>query len=254
MQKILKMSNMKITKKSLVRWKVYLDRSRVYVASAQFIFIGVILARSFGWDVSLLGAVIMTIVFAGIAMTVGYFDTKLGIRSEEFRNLSESNPLMMEILNRLEVIQPRKKGLDLSHKGMSDRIMQAGHMNISGKLVFFTHEGLKTQREILGLTLRQVASMTGISSSTVSRIEQGKECKLSNINKLIQFYDGRSKESGQSAGGNAPELPLFSGDRDDSSGSGSQSVDLGSAEAGQDNKTDQEAHEEEVQHHNQGGE
>lgn len=159
---------MKINLKTLVRWKVYLDRSRVYVASVQFIFIGVILAKSLGWDVSILEALIMAIVFTGLAMIVGYYDMKLGVRSEEFRNLSESNPLMMEILSRLE----HRRQPDLSYKGED-----------------LSHVGLATKRQILGLTLRQVSSLTGISSSTISRIEQGKECKLSNLTKLIKFYE-----------------------------------------------------------------
>lgn len=63
-----------------------------------------------------------------------------------------------------------------------------------------TAEGLMALRMEKKLSLREVSQMTGISSSTVSRIEKGRECKLSSINRLIEFYTSiRATE---------PELPL----------------------------------------------
>jgi hypothetical protein len=218
--------NMKINLRTLVRWKVYLDRSRVYIALAQFTFIGVILARSLGWDVRLFGAVILTLVFILASLAIGFLDMKLGVRSEEFRNLSESNPLMMQILHGLDRIESGVKIPEL------DKISSSG---------------LRRIREISGLSLRQVSLATGISSSTVSRIEQGKECKLSNINKLIQFYDTKSKDTGRpSTGGAAPEL-RFEQPPDGGAGSGSEYTDQESPQVRQDREADQKIHEEEVQ-------
>ena len=68
--KIIKSS---VNKRSLIRWKIYFDRSRMYI---------------------------------------GYMDTKLGFREEELRNLSKSNPVMMEMLNELKEIKNKLNSLD----------------------------------------------------------------------------------------------------------------------------------------------
>jgi len=44
------------------------------------------------------------ILFIGLSLILGYLDSKLGFRQEELRNLSNSNPVMMEILNELKEI------------------------------------------------------------------------------------------------------------------------------------------------------
>jgi hypothetical protein len=67
---------------------------------------------------------------------------------------------------------------------------------------------LRRYRELSGLTLRDVSAMTQISASTISRIEQGKECKLSSINKLIEFY-GITENAAKIAVTTAVEQELF---------------------------------------------
>jgi len=164
-------------RKNIIRWKMYFDRARMYVSYVQFILIGLVFIKAFkggistyffshmGWTLP-----VMVIVFVASCLIIGYLDMKLGIRSEEYRALSEANPMMMELLDRTKKEEPKQP--DLSYKGND-----------------LSHEGLATKRQILGLTLRQVASLTQISTSTISRIEQGKECKLSNILKLIKLYE-----------------------------------------------------------------
>ena len=48
-------------------------------------------------------------------LVLGYFDTRLGFRAEELRNLSKSNPIMEEILDSLEEIKETtgNKNIDL---------------------------------------------------------------------------------------------------------------------------------------------
>jgi DNA-binding transcriptional regulator YiaG len=53
----------------------------------------------------------------------------------------------------------------------------------------------KPIRERFHLSLRNVAKMTGLSISTISRIEHGKECYLSNVIKLSDFYNGKKTDS-----------------------------------------------------------
>jgi hypothetical protein len=103
---------MKINKKNIVRWKVYFDRARVYVSSIQFMLIGIVFIKSIGGKLSdlffryaLVTVPVFIIIFICFAVIVGYLDLKLGIRSEEFRNLSESNPVLTDILKKVNDIQ-----------------------------------------------------------------------------------------------------------------------------------------------------
>jgi hypothetical protein len=97
---------MKADKKALIRWKVYLDRSKMYIGYVNLfmmvtIFIGAIKNTDVGKF--LLSNVYVAIpallvVFVICALILGYWDSKLGIRSEEMRNLSLQNPVQREIL------------------------------------------------------------------------------------------------------------------------------------------------------------
>ena len=48
-------------------------------------------------------------------------------------------------------------------------------------------------RQRLGLSLRQVAKATGVSPATISRMEHGKECLLSNVMKVHEYYAKNKK-------------------------------------------------------------
>ena len=48
-------------------------------------------------------------------------------------------------------------------------------------------------RQRLGLSLRQVAKATGVSPATISRMERGKECILSNVMKVHEYYAKNKK-------------------------------------------------------------
>ncbi len=97
---------MKVDKKALIRWKVYIDRSKMYIGYINLfmmvtIFIGAIKNTDIGKF--LLSNVyvaipILIVVFIFCALLLGYWDSKLGIRSEEMRNLSLQNPVQREIL------------------------------------------------------------------------------------------------------------------------------------------------------------
>jgi len=97
---------MKVDKKALIRWKVYLDRSKMYIGYINLfmmvtIFIGAIKNTDIGKF--LLSNVyvaipVLIVVFVICALILGYWDSKLGIRSEEMRNLSLQNPVQKEIL------------------------------------------------------------------------------------------------------------------------------------------------------------
>jgi len=48
---------------------------------------------------------LLIIVFIFLALLLGYWDSKYGIRSEEMRNLTSQNPIQMEILESVREIK-----------------------------------------------------------------------------------------------------------------------------------------------------
>lgn len=104
---------MRIDKRSLIRWKVYLDRSKMYISYINLfmmvtIFLGAI--KNTGVGKFLIANVyvalpLMIILFMFLALLLGYWDSKLGIRSEEMRNLTSQNPIQMEMLETVREIK-----------------------------------------------------------------------------------------------------------------------------------------------------
>ncbi|MDA3954995.1 MAG: hypothetical protein PF485_15220 [Bacteroidales bacterium] len=108
---------MRVNKKSLIRWKVYLDRSKMYIGYINLfmmvtIFLGAI--KNTGIGIFLIANVYITIpvliiLFIFFALLLGYWDSRLGIRSEEMRNLSSQNPVQMEILETIRSLKQDQK-------------------------------------------------------------------------------------------------------------------------------------------------
>lgn len=109
-----------VNKRSLIRWKIYFDRSRMYIGYIQFFLIGIVFLQSFkdqSWGVVLFKYAVISIpvfliLFLILSLLLGYLDTKLGFREEELRNLSKSNPVMMEMLVSLKEIKEKLKSLE----------------------------------------------------------------------------------------------------------------------------------------------
>ncbi len=104
-----------LNKRSLIRWKIYFDRSRMYIGYIQFFLIGIVFLQSFKgkpwgdaiFKNALISIPIALILFVILSLILGYLDSKLGLREEELRNLSKSNPIMMEILDHLKDIKSK---------------------------------------------------------------------------------------------------------------------------------------------------
>lgn len=104
---------MKVDKKALIRWKVYLDRSKMYIGYINLfmmvtIFLGAIKNTSIGkFLIANVYFAIPTLIilFVFFALLLGYWDSRLGIRSEEMRNLSSQNPVQMEMLQTLRELK-----------------------------------------------------------------------------------------------------------------------------------------------------
>ncbi len=104
---------MRINKRTLIRWKVYLDRSKMYISYINLfmmvtIFLGAI--KNTGVGKFLIANVyvalpLLIVIFVFLALLLGYWDSKFGIRSEEMRNLTSQNPIQMEMLDSVRKIK-----------------------------------------------------------------------------------------------------------------------------------------------------
>ncbi len=99
-----------LNRRSLIRWKIYFDRSRMYIGYIQFFLIGIVFLQSFKdktwgefiFNNAVIAIPIALLLFILLSLILGWLDSKLGLREEEFRNLSKSNPILMEMLQELK--------------------------------------------------------------------------------------------------------------------------------------------------------
>ena len=75
-----------VNKRSLIRWKVYFDRSRMYIGYLQFFLIGIVFLQSFrneAWGALLfqyavISIPVMLLLFVAISVFLGYLETRWG--------------------------------------------------------------------------------------------------------------------------------------------------------------------------------
>ncbi len=113
------MARIKANRKTLIRWKVYIDRARMYIGYIQFLMIGFVLLEAYKetsigiliFNNLIFSVPIIFIAFIILSLLIGRLDTVFGLREEELRNSSSSNPVMREILANLESIKTELKEL-----------------------------------------------------------------------------------------------------------------------------------------------
>lgn len=102
-----------VNRRSVVRWKIYLDRARNYLGLMNFLMIAFVFLNSIenqsirsvlDGNRLVIYPMIMTL-FVVLSLLLGRLDTKLGMRKEEMRNHAYENPVTMEILNSLNEIR-----------------------------------------------------------------------------------------------------------------------------------------------------
>lgn len=106
-------------RKKLIRWKVYFDRSRMYIGYIQFFLIMYVFVRSLGknpftdyvFSHSLAALPVLMALFILLSLIIGYVDSRLGFREEEIRNVSKSNPVLMEIQKSINDLQNQVQDL-----------------------------------------------------------------------------------------------------------------------------------------------
>jgi hypothetical protein len=109
-----------LNKRTFIRWKIYFDRSRMYIGYIQFFLIAYVFLKDFKgghlggliFKYAIISIPIALVLFVFLSLLLGYIDTKLGFRQEEFRNLSNSNPVMVEMLDSLKEIKEKVNSLN----------------------------------------------------------------------------------------------------------------------------------------------
>ena len=109
----MKLAGIHVNKKTLVRWKIYIDRAKMYMGYISFIMIAFMFLndlndetiRRFLDDNKLFTYPVVMILFVVFSLILGRLDTKLGLRKEEMRNAATENPVMMEILEKVKKLE-----------------------------------------------------------------------------------------------------------------------------------------------------
>lgn len=115
--KNVKIFGIPVNQKSVVRWKIYIDRARMYIGYISFVMLAFVFLNSFQGDEirslldknKLIIYPLIMVLFLVISLFLGRLDTKLGMRKEEMRNIASENPVMMEILQTLNEIRGNQK-------------------------------------------------------------------------------------------------------------------------------------------------
>ena len=105
----------RFNKKSLIRWKVYIDRSKMYMGYIQFLLIIFVTIESLGdnpvkefvFNSPLVAVPVILVIFVLASLLIGYLDSRLGFREEEIRNHSKSNPVLMDIQKSLNELNDK---------------------------------------------------------------------------------------------------------------------------------------------------
>ncbi|WP_297085999.1 hypothetical protein [uncultured Draconibacterium sp.] len=109
----MKIFGIQLNKRTFIRWKIYIDRARMYIGYISFVMIAFMFLndfkdetiRSFLDENKLITYPVMMVLFLLFSLILGRLDTKLGLRKEEMRNSATENPVTMEILSDLKEIK-----------------------------------------------------------------------------------------------------------------------------------------------------
>ncbi len=109
----MKVFGIQLNKRTFIRWKIYIDRARMYIGYISFVMIAFMFLNDFKDETirdfldenKWITYPLMMVVFLLFSLILGRLDTKLGLRKEEMRNAASENPVTMEILGHLREIK-----------------------------------------------------------------------------------------------------------------------------------------------------
>jgi hypothetical protein len=101
-----------MNKKRLIAVKIYFDRARMYLGYINFFILNIVLInsienevlKSYINDYKLVIIPLLFIIYAITLIFIGYLDTKLGLRQEEMRNNTAVNPIMQDLIRKIDEI------------------------------------------------------------------------------------------------------------------------------------------------------
>lgn len=104
-----------LNKQTLIRWKVYIDRSKMYIGYIQFLLIIFVFINSldsnpvseFIAQQPFVAIPLILVVFVTCSLVLGYLDSKLGLREEEIRNHARSNPVLMKLQDSVDQLNAK---------------------------------------------------------------------------------------------------------------------------------------------------
>ena len=110
----------RFNKRTLIRWKVYIDRSKMYIGYIQFLLIIFVFINSlkdnpisqFVVERPLLAVPLILALFVVCSLILGYLDSKLGFREEEITNHAHSNPVLRKIQLSIDELSVKVDKLD----------------------------------------------------------------------------------------------------------------------------------------------
>ena len=113
----MKLLGIQINKKAFVRWKIYIDRARMYIGYISFVMIAFMFLndfenesiRTFLDENKFISYTVVMILFVVFSLILGRLDTKFGVRKEEMRNASTENPVLMDILQKVKTIEKNQQ-------------------------------------------------------------------------------------------------------------------------------------------------
>lgn len=89
-------------KKLFIKGKVYFDRARMYISYAQTLVVFLTFVKVFGFQFTILQYGLICSGLVSACIIVGWLDTKLGFFEAEQRRITELNPIMMELLKKMD--------------------------------------------------------------------------------------------------------------------------------------------------------
>ncbi len=106
-------SKIKLNKGTFIRWKIHIDRARMYIGYLQFFMIGIVFFKAFKdkpfgafiFKHAFVSIPILFLIFIFFSILLGYIESRLGLKEEEQKKLTNSNPVMMELLNDIKEIK-----------------------------------------------------------------------------------------------------------------------------------------------------
>ena len=108
---------MKVDKKALIRWKVHIDRSRMYIGYIQFLMIFIVLLKAYPgtwvyrlvFDNVWISFPVIIVLFMVGCVVLGYLDKLMGLREKENEVLTEFNPYIMKMMKQLDELTKDKE-------------------------------------------------------------------------------------------------------------------------------------------------